>query len=235
MFCGKEPGGRVDFNLNDPFRRREPLAARGISCDGAFHERRPDWQRRLGPGKVELPIVVEPDPDDAEQIRRIPREPAVMGRARFARGGQVEPAGAYPRPCAIVDHGLQKGSDHECHLRRENRLALLICHENRAGLRVRDSQNGCELGEVAAVGKSGIGSRHLNRGHLEGADSHRRIRLDLLVQTQPARQLRDLGVPHSLGQFDCGDVQRFGYRLPHRHLAEIFVLEVSGLVDQVLK
>ena len=66
---------------------------------------------------------------------------------------------------------------------RDDVIAFDTAQACRAGLPVRDSQNGCQLGEVAAVGKGGVGARHLNRGHLEGANSHSGIRLDLLVQT----------------------------------------------------
>ena len=65
------------------------------------HETGPDWQRRLRSAEAERLVVVEPDPDDRQQLRREADEPGVaqvVGGSRLASGIEREPAARAPAP-----------------------------------------------------------------------------------------------------------------------------------------
>src|SRR5262249_55560730 len=76
---GQETGCRVNFDLNyaiGHLRKTVPTQL-GPQRESRFHKRRPDRQRRLGSFEPELGVVVESDPDDADQVRSVAGEPAV--------------------------------------------------------------------------------------------------------------------------------------------------------------
>jgi len=79
-------GERIHIDGHHPVGRRERFG-RGILPDGqrALHEFSPDGQGGMRAFDIELAIVVEADPDDAEQIGRETREPAIVRGARLTR------------------------------------------------------------------------------------------------------------------------------------------------------
>ena len=87
------PGGTGNGTLARPGR-------------GALHEGRPDRQRRLRAAQPEHLVVVEPDPDDGQQLRREADEPGVaqvVGGAGLAGGVEREAGGARRGAGALAD------------------------------------------------------------------------------------------------------------------------------------
>ena len=68
----------VDRGGHDAARRGEPVDVPILgTLMGALHELRPDRERATGARKLEVAIVVESDPDYADQSRRKPGKPSV--------------------------------------------------------------------------------------------------------------------------------------------------------------
>src|SRR5512146_3321920 len=70
--------------------------------DGPFHEFGPNGGGGGGAAQAQVAVIVEADPDNAQQVAGVAGEPAVMRGAGLARGGGGEAHAAHSGGSAVV-------------------------------------------------------------------------------------------------------------------------------------
>src|SRR5277367_2639590 len=98
----------IDAGFHQSGRRPERLGGAVLSVvSGRLHEIGPDRQSGASAFEAELAIVVETNPDYDQQARGESGEPAVVRGSGFARGRELETAGADARGRSAPHHFLQ--------------------------------------------------------------------------------------------------------------------------------
>src|SRR5262245_52596969 len=88
----------VNFNDLDTWRRSE-IGRRRSGCR-ELHELCPDGKRSLSAGKAQLRLVVEPHPNNSQQVWGIPNEPGILVVVRGPRLAGSR-SSKTPPPCCI--------------------------------------------------------------------------------------------------------------------------------------
>ena len=195
----------------------------------AHHELRPHRQGRLRSAQAERLVVVEPHPDDGQQLgceADEPRIAQVVGGARLAGGFRREPRRARRRAGALVDYAAH----HVGHEKRGvgarhpppvvPREALLLA-------RADDPLEHPQRLQHAAVGEQRVCGGDLERRRLEHAQRDRGIRARRRADADPPPQPGDLVEASQLGHVDGRDVARHREGPAQRNLAVVFVLVVA--------
>src|SRR5260221_5779725 len=88
---GRHAGLWIDLDRDDAIGSLERLGIAVCTIlQRAFHEFGPDGSRRMRTLEIQGAIIVEADPDHAQQFAREPGKPAVSRRAGLTRGGNGE-------------------------------------------------------------------------------------------------------------------------------------------------
>src|SRR5205085_11120646 len=103
----------IDLDGRDAVGACELCAAEfGPERDCLLHELLPDGQRRLRAGQTQLCVVVEADPDDADQVWRVAGEPTIARCAGLAGDGRLSFKSARSPRRAFVNHVCERVCDH---------------------------------------------------------------------------------------------------------------------------
>src|SRR5436305_12666144 len=115
IWRGDETCVRVNLDGRDAVGARELCAAEfGPERDCLLHELLPDWKRTRRAGQTQLCVVVKTDPDDADQVWRVTREPTIARCAGIAGDGRLSFKSARSPRCAFINHVGERVCDHVC-------------------------------------------------------------------------------------------------------------------------
>ena len=225
----------VHFVIDHPFRGNAHNL--GYPFQGFFHVADPDRQCDAASCLVAAQgaRLVESDPCNAHQCRRVSAEPCVqeiVGRAGFARevlAAELRDAGRGAVAGYVLQHAVH--DERVAGVDDPQRLVarmLRIGNPQVIAAIVDDALNVVRLDQIAAVGKHRIRARHLPERDRARAQRHGEVRGMLFGLEAEAGDvvLRVLG-PDRLQDPDRHHVLRFGQRRAHAHGA--FVLAVVVL------
>ncbi len=194
------------------------------------HEFRPHRQGRMRALQVQLAVVVESHPHDANQFRREAGKPAVVRRPRFACYREINSPRPHTRARSGPDHFLEQLIHQERHARVQHvAMFRLVVVQDRTVV-ARDIGNEIRLRVNPVIGENRIRAGDFERRHLIGAQRHRGRRMDLHVHSRTPRQIHDRIKTGLFRQLHCGDVQGVRQRIPQRYVAVELVLEIARLV-----
>src|SRR5579872_1093356 len=85
--------GLIELHIDNPGRLRKLFHVRVFGQSRSLlHELGPDRRRRLRPAQPQIAVIVISYTNDAEQVRRISREPAIVRTPSLSRGRKLESA-----------------------------------------------------------------------------------------------------------------------------------------------
>ena len=199
----------------------------------ALHEFRPDRQRRPRARELELAVVVESDPDHADQLRRESREPAVARRSGLARRRGVKAARPHSSRRPAIHHSLHQIHHQVRHARIEHGPRLRLAQISNLAFRIRHLGDQARPDVDAFVRIDRVGAGDVERTRFVGSQRDRGRRFDVIAQSGRLCEPRDGAVAGHLGQLHRWDINRLRQRIPHCHFAVDGVMKVAGRVGLV--
>ncbi len=185
----------------------------GAQFVGGLHELGPDGQRGMCALEAEVGVVVEADPDDAQQIVGEAGEPAVVvgaglaarGLGELMREASADPGSAVQHVLEHVGHNVGDARVHDADF-----FGRLPVQDVSVG--VADFAD--EVGALhdAAVDEGRICAGDLKRRGFVGAERCCRRGLDVVADFRARRHVNDSVVADQLGDFDGGDVDGLAQR-----------------------
>ena len=156
--------------------------------------------------EIQRTVIVESDPDHAQQLGRESGKPAVARRAGFTRGGNIEAARAYGGGGSGAQYFFQHVDHQIGHARIEHLAGLrLVLIDHRAVLRThRGNPVGLDIN--ALVGENRVRSGDFERCGVISAQRHGGSGCDVFVQAGFLGELHHRVVAHHLGDLDGRDV-----------------------------
>src|SRR3984957_19872936 len=182
----------------------------GRELRGVNHEVGPDGRVGSTAGDSDVAVVVEADPDDADEIIGKAGKPGVARRAGLPCCGEREAARADAGGGAVVHDVFHQTGDEIGDAGIENVFGLRRGFFEGFAIGADNAFDELGLGARSAVGEGGVGCCDIDRRHFVGAERDCGSGLNVLAEAHLARDLDDAAVADQFGDFYGGDVERVG-------------------------
>ena len=223
----------VPAGAAEAHRRRDRELPGILQKRGRPHEVGPDRQRRPGARELERRALVEADPDDRDQTRRVAGEPGVprvVGGTGLARRGAGEAEPPRRRSGAAVHHAAKEMCDQ---VRLRSRKMRRAASRYRSHAAPVDRPDAVRPDRRATVGQGRVRRAELERRHLEASQRQRRHGRHPAREADVARRSDHPAEAGSAGEPDGCDVGGLLERPPHGDQALEPVLEIAGRIHRL--